>query len=607
MAQTLKISIILITVFIFVLALPLRAQNGGKEYIGSIKFKGVKVLKAGAIKKVMDTKFPGWMPFAKRSRFDDGVLKNDMKNIEIYYQSKGYFDAVSSYKLIKVKKNEPVVIMINIIEGLPSFVDKITLSASGKDKALLSKLNGFVLQERGKIFSYELYETSKKNMRSYLNDNGYGSATVEGKAQVNKQNRSVEQVYIVNEGPLQRFGETIVSGNKSIKEKHITAELDFKPLELFSADKINRSRENIFNLGLFSSVLITPAVSSTSFVVPVNVAVTEGDKRQVRLGIGYAPEAKFRTSIQWSRYYLWGRPRTLTFSASLSAIQENLTAKIFQPYFLNRKNSLTVIGSFDREDAVSYTNEKIYSQLQVKRNLGDNFSIFTAYNLEVNRPMDLQDILLSDILASTPGSSYFISSLSAGFNYAFIDNPSYPSHGFTYSFYLEPATFLLGSQVDYLKGVTECHLYGTLYKELILASRFKFGFINPNRFTTDIPIFKRFFSGGSYSVRGYGFQQIGPKDPLGNPLGGEYLFENNIEARYPIKGNFKGVIFADMGDVYHANFSLNINSLSCGVGTGVRYVTPIGPLGIDLAFPVQNFRSIDLGAYYFYVTIGQGF
>jgi outer membrane protein insertion porin family/translocation and assembly module TamA len=602
-----KLSIFFAAALIYISVLPLRAENGGQAFIGSIKFTGVKELKVGDIKKMMDTEFPNWFPFAKQAKLDESVLRNDMNNIETYYQANGFFDASAAYKIMKEKKNSPAKIAVNIIEGSPSLVNKITLSTIGQEKAFLAKLKSLVTLERGKCFKYELYEASKKSLQVYLNENGYGSAVVSGKAIVNKQARTVDVVYNINEGALQHFGKVTVNGNVRVKMKDIIAELTFKSGEIYSSTKLDQSRVNIFNLGLFRLVSVTPAVSSGSAVVPINIEVAEGDKRQLRLGLGYGPEVKIRTSVQWSRNYLWDRPRTLTFGAIYSAIDENLTAKIFQPYFLDRKNNLTITGTLDREKAVSYTNEKISSQLQVKRNFTDKFSIFTAYNLEVNRPTNLEDVLLSDILASTPDSSYFISSFSAGLNYVFVDDPAYPSHGGSYSLYLEPATFLLGSQVDYLKGVTECHLYGLLLKDLILSTRFKLGFIRPSRFTTDIPIFKRFFSGGSYSVRGYGFQQIGPKDPAGNPVGGQYLFEDNVELHYPIKGKFKGVVFVDSGDVYQSSFSFNSDSLSYGTGTGVRYLTPIGPIGIDLAFPIQNFRSIDLGSYYFYLTIGMGF
>ncbi|HBU70220.1 MAG TPA: hypothetical protein DEE98_07565 [Elusimicrobia bacterium] len=609
MNPSVKGSIIFALALVSLLFAPLRAANDGKAAVKSIKIEGVRSLKISDLKKVMDTKFPNWIPFAQKPDFNSGVLKNDLKNIETYYQANGYFDASAVYTAINGKNESLVRIIIKISEGEASIVDGISLRLSllsAQDTTLLAALTGLLTVQRGKRFNYKLYETSKKKILLYLNENGYGSATIEGKVQVNKLERSVNILFKIQEGPLQEFGETAVIGNKGIKTEHITDELTFEPGVLYSSAKVSQSSVNIFNLGLFQSASVTAEVSSNSAVVPVNIKVVEGDKRQLRLGIGYAAEAKVRAGAQWSRYYLWGRPRTLTIGASYSAIEENINAKIAQPNFFSRNNDLSVMGAFDREAVVSYTNEKISAQLQVNRNIQRNISIFTAYNLGINRPVDLDGMINTDDISATPGSSYFISSLSAGMNYAFVDNPAYPAHGITYSQYFEQASYLLGSEADYFKGVTECHLYGILISEFIIASRLKFGFISPSRFTADIPIFKRFFSGGSYSVRGYGFQQIGPKDEAGNPLGGRYQIEGNIELRYPIVGKLKGIVFVDSGSIYQTNFSFNESELSYGVGTGVRYVTPIGPIGIDLAFPVL-LRQINFDAYNFYLTIGQGF
>ncbi|MGA2091489.1 MAG: BamA/TamA family outer membrane protein [Endomicrobiales bacterium] len=585
---------------------PSRADAGGESLIASIQFHGVKELSVGDIKKAMDTQVL-WVPLVKKPRLDEGVLKNDMKNIETYYQANGFFDATASYAILKNKKNTTVRVLITVNEGRPSIVDKISISTHAQTKALISKLTSLVTVERQKRYQFEKYEESKKKILQYLNDNGYGAAAIVGKALVNKLQRQVEIVYTINEGPLQKFGPVTITGNETVQKKDIIAELVFKTSDTFSGAKVEQSRTKIFNLGVFRVVSVHPVVSSSSTIVPITIDVVEGDKRQIRLGIGYATEAQLRTSIQWSRYYLWGRPRTLTLEASDSAIDEAFTGNILQPYFLDRKNSLTLIGSYDKQTVPSFTDEKTSFQLQVKRNFQDNFFAFAAYNLEVNKLDYLPDTLFADILAATPGSSYFIASLSGGLNYTHVDNIAYPTHGYSFSLYEEPATFLLGSQFDYLKSVVETHFYGLLTGDVVIAMRTKIGYIAPSRYTTDVPIYKRFFSGGGYSVRGYGFDLIGPQDTQGNPIGGDCLYEENIEIRYPIVGKIKGVAFIDSGAVYATSFYINSNDLNYGVGTGFRYVTPIGPVGIDLAFPVQHYLPINWGSYNLYFTIGQGF
>jgi outer membrane protein insertion porin family/translocation and assembly module TamA len=260
-------------------------------------------------------------------------------------------------------------------------------------------------------------------------------------------------------------------------------------------------------------------------------------------------------------------------------------------------------GTLGLDESVSFVNERAALQPQVRRRLNPNSSVYAGYSAEFDRIVSIDDVLPEDALSSEKGKRYFISSLAAGYNYMFVDKPSYPSHGFSASALAEPASFLLGSQVDYFKAVLEAHLYGLIVKDWIIALRGKYGFIKPYRLTRAVPIFKRFFCGGSYSVRGYGYQQVGPRDPAGNPVGGEYLAEGSAELRCPVFGKVKGVLFLDGGYAYRSYFSFH--DMSYGVGAGIRYVTPVGPLGVDLAFPVENFKSVDYGNYSLYITIGQ--
>jgi outer membrane protein insertion porin family/translocation and assembly module TamA len=589
-------------------AAPGGADGGGNIYVAGIVFNGARQIKAGALKKLMEIKAPSKVPLAKAPILDESVLKDDISSIVKYYQSNGYFDASARFSLRMNEAGSAAEVVIDVNEGGPSIIKDIAVETHGTDTAeLKKKLYGQITVKQGKRFEYEVYDTSKKQIEVYLVNNGYSSAVVSGKVRVNKKRHTVSVEFLVDEGMLRRFGEVSVRGNNSVKTKDITDELFFKPGELFSRAKLTQSQMKIFSLGLFKSVNVSPVVVDTSPVVAVDVIVAEGDKMAVKFGVGYLTEAKFTAQTEWDRYYLWGSPRTLSLTAGYSSIIEDVSIKLLQPYFFSRKNELSITGDINREDEVSYTNEKISSQLMLKRTISSKLSAFGAYNLEVNRPIDIQTSLQEVLQETVPGTLYYVSSISAGINYISVDQPSYPSHGGTYSLYVEPATFLLGSQVDYFKAVIENHLYGVIVDDLILATREKFGVIIPSRFTKDIPIFKRYFSGGSYSVRGYGYQQIGPKDSLGNPTGGQSLFEANVELRYPIIGKVKGVLFLDAGNVYATTPDIDFYEMSYGTGIGIRYVTPIGPLGLDAGFPVDHLKSILFDQLNVYISIGQSF
>ena len=122
---------------------------------------------------------------------------------------------------------------------------------------------------------------------------------------------------------------------------------------------------------------------------------------------------------------------------------------------------------------------------------------------------------------------------------------------------------------------------------MVLAGRVKFGVIPPIQDTDQIPIYRRFFSGGPTSMRAYRMYYLGPRDLAGNPLGGEAVFLSNLEFRFPIYQDFRGVTFFDAGNVFYKVRDTSLGQIKYGAGFGLRYQTPIGPIGLELAWPLN--------------------
>jgi outer membrane protein insertion porin family len=114
----------------------------------------------------------------------------------------------------------------------------------------------------------------------------------------------------------------------------------------------------------------------------------------------------------------------------------------------------------------------------------------------------------------------------------------------------------------------------------------KIGGIVPIRNNQFIPVEERFYAGGSYSVRGWARQRLGPIDPFGNPVGGQSLFEFSTEFRYPIYDLIRGVAFMDCGNVWLESYTWKLNKLRYSLGVGIRITTPIGPARLDVARPI---------------------
>ncbi|MEE9193299.1 MAG: BamA/TamA family outer membrane protein, partial [Thermodesulfobacteriota bacterium] len=142
---------------------------------------------------------------------------------------------------------------------------------------------------------------------------------------------------------------------------------------------------------------------------------------------------------------------------------------------------------------------------------------------------------------------------------------------------------------------------------IVIAKRLQFGMLYPFGSTGefDVPIFKRFFAGGSNSVRGFPFQKLGPLDSNEDPLGGNSLLVGNLEVRFPFYADLGGVVFLDYGNVFPDSFSYPLDKLKYAVGTGIRYNTIIGPLRLDFGYALNP--NPDLNRFQVWLSVGQAF
>jgi outer membrane translocation and assembly module TamA len=143
----------------------------------------------------------------------------------------------------------------------------------------------------------------------------------------------------------------------------------------------------------------------------------------------------------------------------------------------------------------------------------------------------------------------------------------------------------------------------------VAAGRVRFGLIQPIQSTTTIPISRLFFSGGATSVRGYELDYLGPRNLSGNPVGGEAVLEFGLEGRFPLPLYEKigGVIFLDAGNVFPRIHNLDLGQLKYAPGFGLRYLSPIGAIGVDVAFPTNRINYQQDSFYQIHFTVGYGF
>ena len=586
----------------------LSAQTAAPPVVRFIRFVGLKTFDAGRLEKIMETQ-------AKRFRWghgaplDEAVLRRDLERIEKFYKSQGFYDArVLSHRLIRLGGRE-VILEITLDEGRPVLVDRVALLVDGAESGPWhDDLFAVIPLKEGRRFTTLDFEDTEKAVKRFLSLWGYPRADVWSTGTMDKEAKKAHIQVHVTLGPLCTFGAVRVEGNRRVETGLILRELTFRPGDRYRAKALADSQKRLMALKLFTFVDIQPLLEESSeTAIPIIVTVKEAKSQTVRLGAGYGTEDQLRGRIGYEYRNFFGEGRTLELDAKASSLVRFFEGRLAQPHFLLDPLRLTVSGGVSREMQESYENEQYFLRPQVAWQFTENWLLNAGPNVEANRLVDVGLSPAAIRPSDQKGEEYYISSLVFGATYQRVDHLLDPRKGVQFFQRLEWGGTPTGSEVAFIKLGLEGRSYVPVDPLGVLAFRAKWGSIAELEDTTRIPIFKRYFSGGSTSVRGYPYQKLGPLDEEGNPLGGLTLLELSCEWRFPLKSSWEGVLFFDTGNVFESRYELLWDQLRSTVGAGLRYKTPVGPLRLDVGYQLNPPDQDFFNRYQIHLSIGQAF
>ncbi len=571
--------------------------------VSKVKIKGAKVVTKQQIERIIGTDFPSIKFWVKKPPFDEEVLKDDMIRIQRLYANNGYYDAKATYEL-KYNKNETrVEIKITIEEGEPIILTDIDLKIEGDlSDEIKKQITDAVPLKVDETFSPNGYQQTKGIISEILYNRGYPKSDIEGEALVNRREKWARAKFVVKPGLIYKFGVIKVEGNEKVASYIIEREADFKEGKIFSLSKINETQANIFQLGLFRSVVIDPVYNDEEQIADIAIVVKERKQGSVKIGGGFGTEDKLRGQVIWTQRNFFGGGRRLEVSGKFSFITQRVETSVIQPYIVGKDSELSGTLNFQRDDVPSFKGRSFLTTAALTKDFWKYYSVFSSLNLQFSK--------IEDSATRTPEErsreNFFLTFINLGFERDATDNILNPTRGTVVSTGLESSFSALGSDVNYLKGTIELRGYKE-YRDVVFAKKFTIGVIQPfgSTQTLDIPIFKRFFAGGSTSMRGFPFQKLGPLDRNNDPLGGNSLLVGSFEVRYPIYGDFGGVAFLDYGNVYTDEWSFPLQDIKYAPGLGLRYDTIIGPVRFDVGYALNPEPGIT--RIQFFISIGQAF
>ena len=481
---------------------------------------------------------------------------------------------------------------IAIDEGQAVFVRKIERDVV-QDSTVVRRLADFDGEQRrdaplrvGVRFRDEAVRQQKRSLLDHLSESGYPYASVEHRLQVTPPQDSVDVTWRITAGPLCKFGPASIRGNERIASPLIARRIRFKAGEQYDGSKLTDSQRYVYSLGQFSVVSFKPVLSADqAAVVPIDVKIQEAPRTKATFGAGYGMEDKFRGVVEVERLgFLKGARRASLYAKHSSLEPINLSLSMVQSDFPLKNFDFVVRPYFLRQDEPGYEVDRSGANVSLERNLSTEIYGSLTYTFEnVNLESAASDPTVGD--AAEGDSLYDKSSLS----FAITRNtgkPMFdPMQGWFHALRLTYSG-LPPSRYEFVKLIWDSRRFDEIRPRLVVASRFKIGYLESFDVDGIVPVEERFTSGGSNSVRGWERSTLGPLDPAGKPLGGNSLLEGSIEIRWRSEKSLSPVVIFDLGNVWEPTGTYQLDELGYSAGLGLRYPTVIGPVRLDVAKPV---------------------
>jgi translocation and assembly module TamA len=404
------------------------------------------------------------------------------------------------------------------------------------------------------------------------------------------------------------FGSTTVLGAENIDPDFARYMLDIQKGEVFNPTEIGKGLRRLRGLDVFNSASISEAdILSKNNQLPLTLALSERKPRVIGAGTEYSTTDGIALKNYWRHRNLFGQAEKLSFESEVSRITKaeswdtlNYLAQLSfdKPGFLHPDAAYgAALRVKQTVDEAATGNDIRQSRLveltnQFTRKFDEQRDISLGVGLEY-----------TEEVSNNNTTTYLVASLPSTLRWDYRNSKLNPSQGWQAKASIEPG-YEVRSEKPYLKIDGEASHYFALdvKKSWVIASRIAVGSFALGGET--LPTKKRFYAGGGGSVRGYSYQRIGPKDSQDLPTGGLSLLESSLELRKQITEKFQIVPFIDAGVVSNERLP-TVDDIRYGAGLGLRYLTPIGPLRLDVAAPINRDDNED--SYAIYAGIGQAF
>jgi len=569
----------------------LNASSDIKHLKHNIIFKGCDTISEKELQSAMGVEVKSEFEFWKdyEPKIKDKLLPSLNESLRGYYDSIGFYDANFTINIT------PELVTVKINENEPILIRDINISSD-------FNISNQIIFKKNERFRAKDFISVKSNIIQELLKNGYCSYDLDTKAFVDLDKHIVDLRFILNKGGVCKFGEISVKGLDSVDKSIVVSRVMAREGHNFNTERIKESYNNLYDLDAFDIVSIKYDRKFYN-VVPIDIEVREVQKKNYFMGgIGYDTNIGAMIKGKYIRKNFFGDAQKLKIIANYSSIEKVLDFTHTIPSFININNY-----SIDYFNNIGYSDIDYEGFLEKKSYLksylsyrNEKMTLQTGFgfeNIDISLKDDINDVVLTRAIEE---GNFFLAYPFLKFIYDRRDSKLNPKSGYYLSTDIEYGIDYGEEASSYLKYLLEGRLINS-FKELTLAMVGKVGILD--EITNSVPESKKFFAGGAYSNRAYGYDRVGViSSPTMYGIEGASTMANlSLEADYPIIGDLYGAVFTDNTILTEDSYDFTGDMLTTA-GLGIRYITPIGPIKVDVGMNVH-----DSSQYGIQFQIGQSF
>lgn len=579
--------------------------------VKDIVFEGNEAFSGRTLRGIMQTK-ERWILsyFTGAGNLNRDVLRADAERVTAWYYDHGYVTVRVDEPRVE-RQDDGLVVTMKVDEGDQFTVGEVRIE--GKDIPEISDVREQLAMVGGEVFRASGLREDVQKLTERLSDDGYAFASVDPQTDVRADDKKVDVTFAVDRGKPVIVDRIEVTGNTKTRDQVVRREMRLQEQELFSGTKLRKSREALQRLGFFQEVNISTRRGEADDRQTVVVNVKEAQTGAFSAGAGFSSADNLLFNVRIQENNLFGRGQRLVLSGDIGSIRRNIILSFTEPYLFETPLTAGIDAFSWRLEFDDFAREGTGASLQFTYPVTawgftslfgfplDEIRVGADYRIERAEISDIEQPAVPSIEAEE-GTS-LISSITPRISRNTLNHAFDPTAGSAQSASIEIAG--LGGEQFYKAELRERWYYTFLRSKALgdftysLGGTLGWGIGDSGASGDELPLFERYFPGGINSLRGFEARTLGPQEVVKNRLGqvvkrtsigGSKQIILNNEIIFPVVQGIglKGVAFVDAGNAYGANEDVDTDNTRLSVGGGIRWLSPLGPLRVELGFPLNE-------------------